>query len=134
MGQGFFNLQQLPWPWVVREAPKGIFPKSHLVLDFFKICYRYNRTEKTWVRVLLMSAAFMVMLTLPVLFSVYMVSFVRDTTVVNKVEWGDAEAIAYPNITVCNAKYFNKELLRGETMHSNVLRILQLLICRLQHL
>ena len=38
-----------------------------------------------------------------------------DETVSQTLEWKTASRVRYPNVTVCNKRYFSLQRLRGET-------------------
>ncbi len=61
-----------------------------------------------------MLAGLLIMVVLPILCTVALVTFVHDATVTTKVEWKVAATIPYPNITICNARFFDTRLLRSE--------------------
>ncbi len=42
------------------------------------------------------------------------IGFAKDDTIMNAVEWKTAHAMKYPNLTVCNPKYFAPELLESK--------------------
>ncbi len=41
------------------------------------------------------------------------VRFANDDTIMNTVEWKTADSIMYPNITVCNTKFFSPSRLES---------------------
>ncbi len=66
------------------------------------------------LKALILVAAAVLMVGLPAALAIMLVNFLNDKTVTNKVEWKAHETMSYPNITVCNAKFFDKRLLDRE--------------------
>ncbi len=73
----------------------------------------YARTNSPLLRCVLLLASTAVISALVAVIIKQAVIYSRDDTVRNAVEWRTARAIAYPNITVCNAKFFEKTRLEG---------------------
>ncbi len=80
------------------------------------VCYllcRYSRTTSPTLRTFIVVVILAVLIALPSVVIDRVVSFHRDHTVRNAVEWKTANNLTYPSITICNSKFFEKSRLQG---------------------
>ncbi len=75
---------------------------------------RYSRTDVQTLKVLIFMTALAIMVALPIVVATQMAKFMSDVTVNDSVEWKASTSVAYPNITLCNSKYFDKRSLESK--------------------
>ncbi len=56
------------------------------------------------------------MVALPVMLVQQMVGYATDTKVITAIEYRTAESLAFPNVTVCNAKFFDVRKFASESL------------------
>ncbi len=66
------------------------------------------------MRTLIALLSMVILVGLPLVVVTESLKYQRDDTILDAVEWKVATNITYPNITVCDAKFFERTLLEGD--------------------
>ena len=74
----------------------------------------YDRAKKPWLKVLIGIITMFIIIGLPIYVIAQFVDFINNDTEVRTVQWLYDENMLYPNITVCNPRYFSQQKMKGK--------------------
>ena len=71
--------------------------------------FRYTRVESFYLRIILIVLMVVVCIFTPTFMILQTVDFYKEVKLVDAIDWRRATAIVYPNITVCDSRFFDSE-------------------------
>ena len=90
------------------------YKKSMKLVISYQNCYRFYRFKSPVLKGLVLSFSTLIIFFLPAYLGFMLAKWSNEETLLTKTNWLKAEEVSYPRLTICNAKYFDKNKMEGD--------------------